>query len=143
MPLLDLALLAAGVWQLSGNGGADEFTGLGAVYLGFTVAFGHSMIRWADQRFARRFAGGPPPWKPPRYGRARARHEWREFGKMLVAAGISAALLGGGILLVGDVGRAGALVAWLDRLALVTGVWFLIALSYTVFPRRAPSEDRA
>jgi hypothetical protein len=30
-------------------------------YLGFSVVFGPSVIRWADARFAHRFAGGPPP----------------------------------------------------------------------------------
>ncbi|MDT7650336.1 MAG: hypothetical protein QOI36_1742, partial [Pseudonocardiales bacterium] len=47
-----------------------------------TVAFGHSMIRWADARFAHRFAGGPPPPRPPRYGAAKVAYEWREWGKI-------------------------------------------------------------
>ena len=67
--------------------------GLAAVYLGFTVAFGHSMIRWADARFAHRFAGGPPPRKPPQYGAAKVAYEWREWGKMALAWGIAVAVM--------------------------------------------------
>lgn len=38
--------------------------GLAAVYVGFTVAFGPVAVRWADARFAHRFAAGPPPPSP-------------------------------------------------------------------------------
>ena len=45
------------------RGGADA-TGahsLAALYLGFSIGYGHRMITWADTRFAHRFAGGPAP----------------------------------------------------------------------------------
>ena len=65
VPLVDLVLLIATVIDLSGGATAGFKHGLAAAYIGFSVAFGHSVIRWADQRFAHRFAGGPPPWRPP------------------------------------------------------------------------------
>jgi hypothetical protein len=71
VPLVDLVLLVASVIDLAGGATADFKHGLAAAYIGFSVAFGHSAIRWADQRFAHRFAGGPPPWRPPRGGRER------------------------------------------------------------------------
>ncbi|MDI5944050.1 hypothetical protein QLR68_39155, partial [Micromonospora sp. DH15] len=84
VPLVDLVLLAAAALDLRRGATADATHGLAAAYLGFSVAFGHSLIRWADQRFAHRFAGGPPPVRPPRYGWARARHEWREWAMGLL-----------------------------------------------------------
>ncbi len=47
--------------------------GLAAAYLGFSVAFGHGLIRRADERFAHRFAGGTAPAPRPRHGRVRLR----------------------------------------------------------------------
>ena len=78
-PGLDRAARSACRWSTSccsssprstcAAGRRPNFThGLAAAYLGFSVAFGHSMVRWADQRFAHRFAGGPPPWRPPKQG---------------------------------------------------------------------------
>jgi hypothetical protein len=67
VPLVDLVLLVASALDLRyGRGEADVAHGLAAVYLGVSVAWGHSMVRWADARFAHRFAGGPSPPRPPR-----------------------------------------------------------------------------
>ncbi|GAA1892946.1 hypothetical protein [Asanoa iriomotensis] len=140
-PVLDLVLLVATVVDLRRGGTAGAMHGLAAIYLGFSVMFGHAMIRWADQRFAHRFAGGPPPWKPPSGGWARTRHEWREWFKAVLACGISAALLGAGILMVDDADRAAGLVAWLTRLPLVVAIWFVAGPGWaTLFPGR-PKED--
>jgi hypothetical protein len=142
-PVLDLVLLVATMVDLRRGGTAGPMHGLAAIYLGFSVMFGHAMIRWADQRFAHRFAGGPPPWKPPKGGWARARYEWREWGKAIVACGIAAALLGAGILMVGEAERAAGLVAWLQRMPVVLVIWFAVGPAWaTLFPGRA-KEDAA
>lgn len=74
VPLVDLVLLWATVLDLRQGAVADWSHGLAAVYLGFSVAFGHDIIRRADQRFAHRFAGGPvPASKLPPDGSGRAR----------------------------------------------------------------------
>lgn len=65
VPVVDLVLLAATMIDLRRGATATFAHGLAAAYLGFSVAFGHSMVRWADQRFAHRFAGGPPRAEPP------------------------------------------------------------------------------
>lgn len=140
-PAVDLVLLVATTVDLRNGATAGAAHGLAAVYLGFSVAFGHSIIRWADQRVAHRFAGGPPPWKPPRSGPGRVRHEWREWGKALVACGIAAALLGAGILYVGDASRTAGLVSWLQRMGAVAVIWFVAGpLWATLFPGRAKED---
>lgn len=142
VPLVDVVLLTATVGELRGGAVAEFQHGLAAAYIGFSVAFGHGMIRWADARFAQRFAGGRRPLQLPKHGGARARHEWREFGKALVAWAISCALLLGGIALVGDAGRTTELRAWIGRLTLVLAIWLIWPVSYTLWPG-GPKGDRA
>ena len=79
VPLVDVVLLAATVIDLRRGGAAGLSHGLAAVYLGVSVAYGHQLVRWADQRFAHRFAGGPAPVRPPRTGRAHAARERRRW----------------------------------------------------------------
>lgn len=136
VPLVDLVLLVATVADLARGATAGFGHGLAAVYLGFSVAFGHSIIRWADERFAHWFDDGPEPWRPPRSGAARTRYEWREFGKALLAAGTAAALLTTAILVVDDGARTAALEGWLWRIAGVVAIWSIWPISHTLWPRR-------
>jgi hypothetical protein len=137
VPLVDLILLVATVIDLAQGATADFGHGLAAAYIGFSVAFGHSTIRWADERFAHRFAGGPPPWRPPRGGRERARHEWREFGKAAVAWAVSCALVAAAIVIVGDARRTEALEGWIARLTMILAVWSLWPITHTIWPARS------
>lgn len=140
VPLVDLVLLAATVLDLRRGAVAGWTHGLAAAYIGFSVAFGHSMVGWADTRFAHRFAGGPPPVRPPRYGRARTRHEWREFGRAALAWAVSCALLLAAIVAVGDADRTAALTGWLWRLSTVLAIWALWPVGYTLWPARDPAS---
>lgn len=140
VPLVDVVLLVASAVDLRRGATADFMHGLAAAYLGFSVAFGPTMIRWADQRFAHRFAGGPPPWKPPKGGWARTRYEWREWGKGVLGWAIACGLLGLGVLVTGDLERSGELVVWMGRLTLAIVIWFVaFPLWATLFPGRARS----
>jgi hypothetical protein len=136
VPVVDLVLLVATVIDLSRGATADFTHGLAAAYIGVSLAFGHSMVRWADQRFAHRFAGGPSPWRPPAGGRARARYEWREFAKAALAWAVSCGLLLGAIAIVGDAERTEALEAWIVRLTLVLGIWALWPITHTLWPSK-------
>lgn len=144
VPLVDLVLLAATAIDLRGGATAGTGHGLAAAYLGYSVAFGHSVVRWADERFAHRFAGGPPPRGRPAYGAARTRYEWREFGKAALATAIACGILLAMIVLVDDPARTGALTAWLGRLGAVLAIWAIWPVSHTLWPAK-PKEraDRA
>ncbi|MGW1075221.1 hypothetical protein [Streptomyces sp. NPDC002537] len=140
-PVLELVLLIATAVDLRNGAQADWKHGLAAVYLGFSVGLGHSTIRWADQRFAHRFAGGPPPVKRPEYGRARTVHEWRAAGRWCLAAAVAAGLLQAAVWYVGDSGDVSSLRAWQTKMLLVIGVNLVIAASYTIWPKQ-PQQDR-
>ena len=126
VPLLDIALLGLITWDLGFAGATADFThGLGAVYLGFTIAFGHSIIARVDAWFAHRFAGGPEPERVPKHGRERLMHEWKEWGRMVLCAVIATAVLGGITWLVDNPVRTAELVSWIWRVWLVTGIWLV------------------
>ncbi|MDR6976895.1 hypothetical protein J2X68_003588 [Streptomyces sp. 3330] len=137
-PLLEVVLFAATAIDLKNGAEPDWRHGLAAVYIGFTVGLGHSTVAWADARVAHRFAGGPPPVRPPKYGRARALHEWKVAGRWTLAALVAVALLQAAVLYVGDDGETDSLRAWQLRMLWVIGVNVVIAASYTLFPKAAP-----
>lgn len=140
VPLIDVVVLVATYLHLRSGADPDFTHGLAAVYLGFSVAFGHSLLRWADQRFAHRFADGPPPWRPPKYGSARVRYEWREFGKLLFAWAITAGVIGLFVLAFGE--RAEPMWSWAGRLAPVVVIWFLVGpLWNTLSPPKRPADS--
>ncbi len=121
-PLLDVALLIATMSDLSRGAEATSVHGLAATYLGFSVAFGHSTIRWVDRRVQHRFAGGPPPPKIPKYGPVRIRHELREWAKCLLAVVIASAVMLFLIFIIGTPAQTEALwgpSGWIPRLGVV------------------------
>lgn len=139
-PVVDLAVLIATMIDLSGGGRAGWTHGLAAVYLGFSVAFGPRMIRWEDAHFAYRFANGPQPAKPPKSGRARLRHEWREWLRCVLGAAIAAAVLLVLIFVVGSPAQTEELwkpSGWLPRIGIITAIWFAVGpLWAMLFPSR-------
>ncbi|GAB3960762.1 hypothetical protein [Streptomyces sparsus] len=140
-PLLEVVLLVATALDLRNGAAPDWKHGLAAVYIGFTVTYGHYLIRWADGHFAHRFAGGAPPVKPPRYGMARALHEWKMSARTIGAAAIAAGLLQAAIWYVGEDGSTASLVAWQQRMGFVVVIALIIAASYTIWPKRQPSGE--
>lgn len=126
VPLVDLALLVLTVVDLRRGSAVELAHGLAAVYLGFSVVFGHALIRAADVRVAHRFRGGPAPAAKPASGTwARARLAWSEFGRAVLAATVSAALLVAAIALIGPDADAAPLWAWLPRLGWMLLIWLI------------------
>lgn len=136
-PFVDLLLLAVTTLDLRRGGEAALPNALAAVYIGVTVAWGHRIIRWADARFAHRFAGGPEAERPPRTGRQHAARERREWLRHVLAWATGTALLGLGVLVVGDLERTRALLSVAALWTLVLAIDFVISFSYTIWPRQA------
>ncbi|WP_433356887.1 hypothetical protein ACQP25_21810 [Microtetraspora malaysiensis] len=137
VPLLDLVLLTATVIDVRGGAAATWQHGLAAAYLGFTVMFGHRTIRWADAWVSHRFAGGPPPAKPPADGMARTRYEWIFWLRILAAYAITCTLLFAMTWLVGDPTRTEALTQFMLSVAKVPLIALLWPISYTLWPKKA------
>jgi hypothetical protein len=138
-PLLDLVLLVVATADLLGGATAGTAHGLAAGYLAGTIVWGHAILRWADGWVAHRFAGAPRPARPPRYGAAKVRHEWAEWGKAVVFWAIASGMLATITLVVGDADRTAALVGWMGRYTLVVVVWLVAdPIWVTLSPPKAP-----
>ena len=135
-PVVDLVLLTAVIINLQGGGTATFFHGLAALYLGISIAYGHKMVKWADVRFAHRFARGPVPVKI--YAVEYAKECWTDVVRTTVAVGIAAGILWLLTTLVDDPSRTEALTGIYP----VLGIWFMIdllwAISYTLWPKKQP-----
>ena len=138
-PCVDLVLLTVSVLDLKSGGTATAAHGLAAVYLGASVGFGHRMLRWADVRFAHRFAGGPPPVKKPKYGVARAAYERSAWYAHFRAWLVGCALLLIAVVAIHDSARTQALTSTAELWSLVLVVDGVISFSYTLFPKKAPA----
>ncbi|GGR67058.1 hypothetical protein GCM10010252_00950 [Streptomyces aureoverticillatus] len=137
-PLLEVVLFVVTAIDLKNGAEPDWKHGLAAVYIGYSIALGHYTIKWVDARVAHRFAGGPKP-VTPKYGRARAAHEWKLAARWVLAAVIAMALLQGAIWYVGPDGETGSLRMWQQKMLFVIGINVIIAASYTLFPKRIPA----
>ncbi|WP_055494828.1 hypothetical protein [Streptomyces sp. TP-A0356] len=139
-PLLEVVLFVVTAIDLKHGAKPSWEHGLAALYIGFTVAYGHATIRWLDGHAAHRLAGGPPPARPPRHGLARARHEGRLWLRTLLATAVASALLQGAIWYVGAPAALRDAQYTALRVLVIHG---LIALSYLLWPKKAPSAAAA
>lgn len=135
-PLVDLILLTATVLDLRNGAEAHLAHTLAAVYIGVSVGFGHSMIRWADVRFAHRFDGGPAPAPKPKYGTARAVREWKGWLQHLVAWSVGSGLMGLAILYVGDWDRTATFAYSIRNWGVILLIDLVISASYTFSPKQ-------
>jgi hypothetical protein len=125
VPVVDLLLLTVTAIDLARGAEAGWSHGLAAVYLGFSVALGPSLIASLD----RRFAGLPAP----------PVDEWRLWSRAVLACGISAALLGALML----IGGTTALAGWFGQLGAIAVLWLVFGplwSSATAYPRRGRSR---
>lgn len=132
VPAVDVLLVSFVAIDVAGGAEPTRGHALAAVYLGVTVAFGHSIVAWADARFRHRFDGGPRPTRPPKGSPAEVRALWREWLRVVLAVLIAGALLLGMIALEGTGVPASTEEASKDPywstivlMGIVTAVWFV------------------
>ena len=143
IPLLDLVLVIAVAVDLHRGAEAGTTHGLAGIYLGFSVAFGPALVRWADGHFAHRFAGGPRPVRPPKHGPERLAALWREWSRVVVAAAIATVVLGALILLVADPAQDSPLLGWIGRAWGLVALWFIFGPLWEMpSTRRLAREDQ-
>nr|WP_202551570.1 hypothetical protein [Streptomyces sp. SID8352] len=139
-PVLELVLFAVTAIDLRGGAEPGWQHGLAALYLGYTVAYGRYTLHWLDGHAAHRLAGAPRPPKPPRHGMARARHEGGLWLRTVLGAAVACALLQGAVWYVGDAGDTASLRSFQGAALRTVALHGLIALSYAVWPRKAPAD---
>ncbi|MFF4798734.1 hypothetical protein ACFY1U_09995 [Streptomyces sp. NPDC001351] len=137
-PLLEVVLFVVTAVDLKNGAKPSWGHGLAALYIGFTIAYGHHTIRRLDGHAAHRLAGAPKPVGPPRYGLARARHEGRLWLRTLLAVAIACALLQGAIRYVGD-GDTSSLRAFQWAALRTLGIHGIVALTYLIWPKKQPA----
>lgn len=135
-PVLELLLLVVTAIDLRNGAHPSWEHGLAALYIGYTVAYGHYTIRWLDGHAAHRLAGAPRPPKPPRYGVPRAKHEAKLWLRTLLTAAVAVVLLQLAIWYVGDAARTAPLTQWRTSALTLLALHGAIALSYTLWPKK-------
>ncbi|MDT6984754.1 hypothetical protein ACFSUJ_23775 [Streptomyces lusitanus] len=138
-PVLEVVLLVVTAWDLKNGAEPDWTHGLAALYIGYTVGHGHRTVKWLDGHAAHRLDGRPLV-RAPRYGLARARHETKVWLGTLTAAAVATALLQAAIWYVDDPSRVTSLESWQYTAWRVAGIHGLIALTYWLWPKKAPKD---
>ncbi|WP_128380251.1 hypothetical protein [Streptomyces cavernae] len=140
-PVLELVLFVVTAVDLKNGAEPSWEHGVAALYIGYTVAYGHYTIRWLDGHAAHRLSGAPKPVGPPRYGMARARHEGRLWLRTVLAAAVACALLQGAVWYVGDSGDVSSLRSFQGTALRAAGIHGLVALAYLIWPKKAPKDE--
>ena len=159
VPAVDAVLLLSAAVDLRRGGTATLAHALAAIFISFSVVYGKTEVARLDRWMRRRFRRGPADTQPATplpaagstVGEARSdefdwehaageREGWYRHATMWV---VGVALLGAGVLFVGDLERTRRLTGVASAWTVVLAVDFLISFSYTLFPRRAPGRHRA
>lgn len=131
-PVIDLLLLVITGWDLYQGAIATKAHAIAAVYIGISIAFGKSMIQWADARFRYYIVKqGEAPIK--RVGLDYAKHYFKGWLRHLLSYCIGAGLLLGLIFLIDDPTRTEALLTIFKVWSLALSIDFLISISYFIW----------
>lgn len=125
IPLLDVVLVIATAIDLHGGADVGFVHVLAGFYLGSSLAFGPAIVRWADVRFAHRFAGGPAPRPTPKHGPERVAHLMREWYRVVGTVAIASVVLVVLTLFFAAPEDQAGLWWWIGRAWVVVGLWFV------------------
>lgn len=135
-PIVDLILLIATVIDLKNGAVASTIHGIAAIYIGVSLAFGHRMIKWADEQFSYRFLHAKKPVKRKKYGREYAKQEREGWYRHFLSWLIGCTLLTAIILYINNDSQTLALMRTLLAWSVVLAIDFIISFSYTIFPKK-------
>ncbi|MDN4606580.1 hypothetical protein [Sporosarcina highlanderae] len=138
-PVLDLFLLIVTANDLHNGATATQIHALAAVYLGVSIAFGKSMIRWADEKFVYYFKKqGPKPVR--RSGMDYAKHSLKGSLQHVLAFIIGGAFLYLMIYWIDEPDRTQSLSEMLKLWLLILGIDFVLSTSYFIWPKPAKTK---
>jgi hypothetical protein len=141
LPLIDVLLLGFTALDLRSGTTATFAHGLAAAYIGFTVAFGATVIAWADGHFAHRFAAGPAPKAPPTRGWGAVRFDLALWLRCIVACVITVALLEVMIAFVANDTVTQPLRAWYKHAFGCVFFWFIFGPVWSLFSAHRVGSD--
>ncbi len=119
-PVIDLILLVVTGVDLYRGATATQVHAIAAVYIGISIAFGRSMIEWADIRFQYYvMKQGAKPVK--RFGMDYAKHYFKSWGQHVLAFLIGAGILFVLIYLINDSSRTEVLAGFLKSMDTCVG----------------------
>lgn len=131
-PFIDLALLILTAIDLKNGATATTAHGVAAIYIGVSIAYGKSMITWADSKF-QSWVLKVPSMKKVLFGKEKAKYEMKMWFRHLLSYVIGGSLLGLMILYVGE--GANALFQVLRVWTVVLIIDLIISFSYLIFPK--------
>lgn len=134
-PVIDLLLFVITGVDLYNGAVATTAHAIAAVYIGVSIAFGKSMIDWADRWFRYLVHKQEEARPVKRYGLEYAKQYLRGFIRHIAAFLIGAGLLVGMIYFIHDTSRTEALSGVLRIWTVVLGIDLIITVTYFVWPR--------
>jgi hypothetical protein len=138
---LDVVLVVATAFDLHGGADVGIVHVLAGFYLGSSLAFGPAIVRWADVRFAHRFAGGPAPLPAPKKGPERVAHLMREWYRVVGTVAIASMVLVALILFFAAPQDQEGLWWWIARAWGVVGLWYVFGPLWERAKRSAPQPQ--
>ncbi|MFO1495008.1 MAG: hypothetical protein U1F26_10135 [Lysobacterales bacterium] len=142
LPLVDLLLLLFTVIDLRRGATATFAHGLAAAYVGFTLAFGGMVVRWADAHIAHRFAGGPAPAAAPTRGWALLRYDLLLWLRCILACAITLLLVEALIAAVGAGPATEPLLDWHRHAFGCVVLWLLFGPLWSLVSLLHPRNRR-
>lgn len=132
-PLVDLTLLIAAGIDIYRGEVATTAHAIAAVYIGISIAYGKSMIEWADQRFQYYVTKqGEKPRK--RYGIEYSKHYFKGWIRHFIAYIIGGGILVGLIFWIDDISRTQALSGVAKIWSIVLWIDLIISITYFIWP---------
>ncbi|KGR79395.1 hypothetical protein [Ureibacillus manganicus] len=133
-PLIDLALVLLTTVDLQSGTTATTAHGIAAIYIGVSLAYGKSMIAWADEKFQVWFLKKPST-KRTLLGREKGIYELKMWARHVIAYILGSVLLWLMIFYVGLESTEALFNVWrIWSIALI--IDGAISLSYILFPKK-------
>ena len=140
-PLIDLTLLAFSIADLRSGGEGGTRHALAAVYLGYTIMFGHRTIKWADAKASQWLGLGPGPAKPPTEWLPRAWYEFKFWLRIVGMYAIAWAVTGLFVLVVGEVEATEPVMKQLLAWGVPVVIAALWPITYFLFPSKRGEQS--
>lgn len=132
-PVIDLLLILLTAMDLKAGTPASASHGIAAIYIGVSIAYGKTMITWADEKFQQWFLKIQIE-KQRLTGLAKGIHEVKMLGLHVLAYIISTSLLYAMIVFIGQHTDTSSLLQVMKIWGIVLIIDAVISLSYVILP---------